>query len=335
MPMVKKVFVGVCLALIFPLTLSAVVGYSMKNTLGNPDYIKQTITEAELSKAISKQIKSDLKKDKSSDTPKELQKVIDSAIKEQNIDAVIGSSIDATFKVLNGEVEIDKLQIDISPISTTVRKQLTTEVKKQYPIATDKQIQSEVNKTLKETGILDKNTITLDDLAGIGEEQPKTKKARAEQQQKIQDIKTSANNATALYQAATWLWPVSAILALLCVAGAILLSEPMYKGIKMSGIIVGLSGFILTIASIIGNNAVKTVLEANQKGADALSLAGQKVGQTFTSDILGFAQTTGLVLAVLGAIMGVAGYFLCKKYAAANPTQKPKPIAKPTPRPKK
>lgn len=343
MDTLRKISLWLCGILLGPFVLLGVAALAFTQTIGNPEYLKQTLAEATIYEAIGKQIRVQSSKEISAKDEARVNKALAAATTSQNMQQVTEGSIDQVFKFLNGERQAEELSIDITPITKKLNGELGKQIEEQLDIEIKKckklqrsgaavdcselQVQKkDVDKLVDEAfgkdGVLADGNLTLGDIEQLsGNEKNPQNPSLADTLQLL----------ASLYQLARIGIVICSVLALGCIAGIILLSLDRLRGVRRVGSILLINGALLVVTSVVG-------IFLSQKGAgaftnpsenltNAVGVAGSKV----VTDFALYNRNLGIIILVIGIITTAISWILIKKHTPKTPeaSEKPKPTDTP------
>ncbi len=335
MDILRKIGIGICALLLGPTLIIASSAFAFQRTVGNPDYVKTTLGDGKIYEAVGSQIKLQTQNE-GENQPKFVKKALKNATDSTVLKEVIESGIDNVFAFLKGDIKVEEISIDITPVTSVLDKELITQLKSeidklptcsgtQAPTSSDptkancipkgtnedKFATQAIDDILGEEGILADNKLTLQDIQTVGQ-------SGGQQSADIENLNQSLNQIASLYQLSRWLTPFSILLSLLFSAAIILLSKSRLHGVRRAGWIILLNGLLLFFISLVANFGAQTFIPQ----ASGISLLGdtiQGIAKTIISDVTKYNKIIGIVFFIIGLAMTIVSSILIKKHAKDRP----------------
>ncbi len=318
--------------IIGPAVVTAIVAFAFTQTMGSPNYVKQTFAEAKVYAALGNFLKAEAKK-ASQEGSTTVQDALAKTATENNLKSIVEQGVDQAYAVLNGDILAKDFSIDISTLRDEFVKNLDIGLTKQLtslpacnyanqPTSTDvleysclptgadidkvvaaAQEEALASNKLFEGGEVSVDNFDVDDSQQDGQATT-TEQNPTESLQRVADM----------YQLSKLVLPIAAGFAILSAIGVVVLSKSHLKGGRRLGALLLGNAIALAVISFITRTLAQNFPINNAEGtifpATAFELAGQNIAIDFATMTMKF----GLGLLMLGLALTIIMGILVAKY---------------------
>lgn len=331
MNVLKKIGLGISVLLLGPALIGFISIYSFNKTIGDKQYVVDTVNEAKVYEEISTFV---IKKvSDENDNDKILKKTLEQTLSPKSMDELISPAIDNAYLWLEGESQQPNLDIDVSKLEksfvSTYTKNLQAQAKK-LPDCAFGEIPDTTNIS-KITCIpagLDINQLINDTVKQSTETSDlfgdETTSDGSLDSQEVEDLgfstpanETAPKEIPQAYQVAKKSLPFVVGIGLLCLLGVVFLSKTKLHGLRKIGVVFLINGVGVLVmgwaVSYLSDSVLPTAaVEPSEAPIEAVKTAAlmvfSDVGRTFT--------IAGILLSVAGVIGIITSTALIQKTKA-------------------
>jgi hypothetical protein len=351
MQFLRKLALGLSLALFIPLLLTLPSFVSLNQTIIKPEFVKETLVEAKVYEGLSSYIVEQASKNQETADNTIIIASVQKAATPTELQKIVEPPIDATYKWLNNPDEKFDVQVSLAPLKAsfvkameentqakitglprcTSRAVTTTDPYEMTCLpqgVTVEQVMQQARAEIEQNQNLLGENETIALTKETGAPQPPTEGAAPENPAEKVETPTIDTNQFKIY-AKVYNWvkvgtPIVAILTLLAALGIMLLSSPRYKGLRRSGVMFIISGVLLLVTSLGTALILRSALPVPAT-EDSLSAAGRKAAELVANEVIAINRAFTIGYLVLGTALVIAGVVLGKK---ATGSAAPAPIEK-------
>ncbi len=330
----RKFSLGILATLLGLCVVVGIPSFSFYRTVGNPEYLKSALSEANVYGAISDQL---VESAQSGDTDPQVALALKKAADSSTTKSVVEGGIDGIFGFLTGKTSLDDIALDISPITDRLSDQLAkayksslSELPKCKPgqaptgsgalelsckpanLNTTELVNEALLKAEKNNPVLEDGKLSLADIQNGGGHKSNSSN---------KELSDNLNRLAILYRWSHFIAPDALIVGLLSATGIVLLSSTRWKGLRRAGWTLAANGTIIAIAAWVTSIVMRRVVPQPDK-SQVLAVAAQDTVKKIVLDLSSINFRLGLLVLVLGLAVGIPAAILYKK---SKPTLTPKP----------
>lgn len=338
MNVIKKIGLVLSVGLLAPAIYTLVFVYSFHHTIGDKEYLANSITESGLYIETSKIIVKQATKDDPSN--KLLAKSIATAASPENIQKIANPVIDASYAWLNGETKTPKIVIKIDKIKDSFVSTYTKALKvraKTLPACTYGQIPNlediskidcipagtNINQLIDEA--IDQANLNNDVFSDSSTSDGSLTNNEAEDLGFSAPInENTPETIPKIFQLVKKIFPYALILLIISLVGVIMLSKTKLNGARKGSVTLLITGVFLTISAIILRFSISNLIPtANDNSSQAPIESLKKLAETIFSDWARILQNSGITLFIIGVLGIILATIFINKAKPKTPAEKP------------
>lgn len=317
MNILKKIGLVLSVGLLAPTIYTLVFAYSFNHTIGNKEYLANSINESGLYLETSKIIVKQATKDDPSN--KLLAKSIATAASPENIQKITKPVIDASYAWLNGETKTPKIVINIDEIKDSFVKSYTKALKvraKTLPTCAYGQIPNledtsnidcipsgtNVNQLIDEA--IDQANLNNDVFSDSTTSDGSLTNKEAEDLGFSAPInENTPETIPKLFQLVEKIFPYAFILLIISLVGVVMLSKTKLHGARKGSVTLLITGVFLTISAIMLRFSISNLMPTTSDNSSQAPIESlKKLAETIFSDWARILQNSGITLLIIGVI---------------------------------
>lgn len=341
MDILKKIGLVLAVGLLAPTIYTLVFVYSFNHTIGDKEYLANSITESGLYLETSKIIIKQATKDDPSN--KLLSKSIATAASPENIQKITNPVIDASYAWLNGETKTPKIVINIDVIKDSFVKAYSKALKVrantmptcaygQIPnlediskidcIPTGTNVNQLIDEAIDQANL--NNDVFSDSTTSDGN---LTNKDAEDLGFSAPIDENTPETIPKVFQFVKKIFPYATALLALCLIGVIMLSKTKLHGARKGSITLLVSGIFLTISAMMLRFSIDNLLPtANDSSSQAPIESLKKLVETIFSYWARILQNSGIALFVIGLIGIIVATIFINKAKPKMPVDNKTPL---------
>lgn len=341
MNILKKIGLVLSVGLLAPTIYTLVFAYSFNHTIGNKEYLANSINESGLYLETSKIIVKQATKDDPSN--KLLAKSIATAASPENIQKITKPVIDASYAWLNGETKTPKIVINIDEIKDSFVKSYTKALKvraKTLPTCAYGQIPNlediskidcipagtNVNQLIDEA--IDQANLNNDVFSDSSTSDGGLTNREAEDLGFSAPInENTPETIPKIFRLVKKIFPYALILLIISLVGVIMLSKTKLHGARKGSVTLLITGVFLTISAIMLRFSISNLIPTtSDKTSQAPVESLKKLAETIFSDWAQVLQNSGIALLIIGVIGVILATIFIKKLKPKIPIENKTPL---------
>jgi hypothetical protein len=342
MQFLRKLGLGLALALYMPLLLLLPTMVSLNATIVKPTFVKETLVKAQFYEGLNSFIVEQVSKNPDMAGNALLITSIQQAASPAELQKIIEPPVDGIYKWLDNPEEKFDVKVSFEPLKqnfirimeqnlqtklTTLPRCPTRSVPSTDPfemtcLPQGVSVQQVLDQAKAEA---EQNKEILGEEQGIslGEPAPAPQAEGTTQPTNKKETPQFDTNQLKFY-AKLYKWvkvgtPWIIGLTVLATLGIALLSKPRYKGLRRLGVLLIISGVILLATSLVTAFALRTFLPTPATGG-SLTAAGSKVADIISKRVLSISQIFTMVYAGVGIVSIIASIIIGKVAKGKHPS---------------
>jgi len=299
--------------------------WGFNRTIGNPEYVKQTFEETAVFDSVAEFIQDEITDQVGKDKEgKLIRQVVEDTAKPETLGEVISGGVDEVYRILEGEVDPEDFQLDVSALTDALEKNTKARLKERllklepctssnpsnsinpyefnclpFGSSVDTYVDMAVALTKTQndvlrTGVVDINSLDVNESGEVDKEQ------------NIDFLRRFSS----AYQAIQSVYWIAIVLTIVSGIGVVFLSKQFIKGLRRLGSILFGNGLIFaTVAFIV--RVVSNQILVNETRSDPLN-SFQKAGNQLVVDYANITIQLSIVVALLGATLFIVATIIIR-----------------------